>query len=129
MVVYLQFSGMETHNAIGKGARYYYPFRIIFEVTKAEYNKLAERIIQRMSIKANNGAIGPNRLLPSLIVFGTLPDFSCKSSMNAKETERFEALMLARAEIETIIEESKNTNGTTIETATSYKIFNTSGYI
>lgn len=50
MGVHLQFSCIEDHRSIGKGERYHYTLRRMFEVTKSEYIKLADMIILRMYI-------------------------------------------------------------------------------
>lgn len=102
MGVKLQISGVEAQNSIG-GERYYYPLRRIFEVTKSEHNKLVDKIILRMYIKAINGTMGPNGIVPSLLVSGPIPKFPYQSNMNPKQTERFEAVKLARPEMETIV--------------------------
>lgn len=102
MEIHLQLSGIETANSIGKGERYHYPLKGMFEITESEYNKLSSRIILRMSIKAFSDTMGPNGLLPSPLPFGILPKFPCTLSVNAKQIEIFEAVKLARTEMETL---------------------------
>lgn len=45
--------------------------------------------------------------------------------MNQKQTERFEALKLARTEMKTILVEDKENEDTKIKTTTTYKLFST----
>lgn len=96
MVIHPQFIEIESHNSIVKGERYHYPLRRIFEVKRSTYNKLSNKTILRMSIKTINGTIGPNELVPSLLVFVTLTTLSCTSKINLNQTERLEALKLRR---------------------------------
>lgn len=60
-----------------------------------------------MSVKAINDTLGPNWLVSSLLVFGTLPKFPCVTNFNLKKSESFQALQLSRREMETTVEESR----------------------
>lgn len=71
----LQFSGIEAHNSIGQGERFYHPLR----------------------------SIGRNGLKPLLLVFVTLLSFPAPSTTNWNQMERFNALTLARAKMKTIV--------------------------
>lgn len=57
-------------------------------------------------LKAVNEKIGPNGLVPPLLIFCTLPNFPCVSKFSPKQAERFEVHKIARTEMETVVEES-----------------------
>lgn len=83
--------------------RCHYPFRRIFECSKAEHDQLSDRAILSISIKALNDTMGPNGLLTSLIVFEKLPKFSCQSNTNPIQAKRFKVLNLVKMEMETVV--------------------------
>ena len=103
----LQFSGIESHNAIGQGERYHHTLRRIFNIVTKEHPSISDKHILRLSIKAINDTIGPNGLVPSLLVFGVLPSLPSPNSRSSEQQERFQALRAAKAEMETIIAESR----------------------
>jgi len=105
--VNLQFSGIESHNAIGSGERYHMPLRRVFNVLKKEHTSLNDKNILRIALKGINDTMGPNGLVPSLLVFGVLPSFPSPSRNTPDQQERFEALRNARAEMESIVAEQR----------------------
>lgn len=58
-----------------------------------------------MSIKATNDTMGPNGLVPTLLVFGVLPKCPGPNATNSCQMERFEELRLSRSEMESIVAE------------------------
>lgn len=79
--------------------RYHRPLRSIFEVTQSEYDKVPYKIVLRKSIKPIQDTMGPNGLVTSLLLFSTLSQFPCMTSMNPRQSESFKALKLARAKM------------------------------
>lgn len=59
----------------------------------------------RLPIKAINDVMGPNGLVPPLLLFRTLPKFSCITNIKHKQSKRFEAPKLERIEMETITDQ------------------------
>lgn len=59
----------------------------------------------RIVIKAMDSTMGPNGLVASLLVFGTVPSFPSPSITNWNAMERLNALTLATDELETIVEQ------------------------
>ena len=51
--------------------------------------------------------MGPNGLVPSLLVFGALPSFPAPATNHPNQEERFQALRLARQEMETIVAQTR----------------------
>ena len=72
--------------------------------------------ILRLSVKAINDTMGPNGLVPSLLVFGVLPSFPGPTSNNIPQKERMEALRKAKAEMEAIVAEQRIKNCPKIQT-------------
>lgn len=63
---------IEAHNSVGKVKRYHILLRRAYEII---YNKLNgeqidKEMILQMAVKAVNDLIGPNRIVPILLVFG-----------------------------------------------------------
>lgn len=102
-----QFSVIVEHNQIGNGETYHYPLTIILEVVKKDYRFLPDKIILRMALKSINYIMGPNRLVPSLLVYGFLPTFPWPSNNHLKQKERFEQMKIEGEEMETVVHESK----------------------
>lgn len=105
--VTLQFSGIESHNAIGPGERYHMSLRRVFNVLKQEHPSVNDKHLLRLALKGINDTMGPNGLVPSLLVFGVLPSFPSPTRNSPDQVERFEALKKAKAEMESIVAEQR----------------------
>lgn len=68
IVVDLQFSDIESHNAIVQGERYHYPLCRIFNITSEEQLRLPDAQILRLAIKAINDTKVPDELVPYLLL-------------------------------------------------------------
>ena len=88
-------SGIEHHNALGAGERYHDPLRRVFKKVKHEYPSLNRELALRISVKAINDTMGPEGLVPSLLVFGCLPRFSATDSNILEQKKRMQALQEA----------------------------------
>jgi len=66
------FSGIESHNSLGPGERYHEPLRRVFRKILDEYPKMHQDMVLRLALKACNDTLGPEGLVPSLLVFGTV---------------------------------------------------------
>ena len=66
---------VEAYNSIGLVKKYYTPLRYIYKIIqdklKGEY--INKEIILQMAVKAVNDLIGPNRIIPTLLVFSAYP--------------------------------------------------------
>lgn len=102
----LHFSGIERQNSIVKGERYHSPLRGISDVFKKEHYQLPDRIVLKFSNTSINDTMGPNWLVPSLLVYGVFPNFRGPTKTSMKQKERLQALKIARAEMETIVAKS-----------------------
>lgn len=62
-------------------------------------------MVLRLAIKGCNDTLGPEGLVPTLLVFGTMPPIPVAKSNYPKQKDRMKALQLAKAEMEQIIAE------------------------
>lgn len=95
----LRFSGTESHNSIGPGERYHGPLRRIFRILRNRYARIEPEVILRYAVKAMNDSMGPEGLVPSLLVFGTIPTFPITESNRPEQAERLAAMAKARDEM------------------------------
>lgn len=95
----LQISGVESHNAIGSGERYHAPLRRIYLKILEDYPHLDQDIALQLSVKSINDTMGPEGLVPSLLVFGQLPRFPPHSSTLLSHSDRLNAINIARREM------------------------------
>lgn len=58
---------------------YHNLFRRVRQVLKARHPNIEPEIVPRYAIKGNNDTKGPNALVPSYLVSGTMPTFSVKT--------------------------------------------------
>lgn len=113
---------IEAHWSIGKLERYHAPLRRAYEVINAELNTVASPdAILQMSLKAVNDTVGPNGLVPTLLVFGTYPRINKDSPPSPSTLKRAEAIQkamkaLRKAQAERQINDALNTrNGPSTE--------------
>lgn len=103
--VTVQESGIEHHNALGSGERYHDPLRRIFRKIRHESPNMSLELALRTAVKAMNDTLGPEGLVPTLLVFGCLPRFPTVSSELPAQRERMRALSQAKKEMATITAE------------------------
>lgn len=100
------FSGIDANNSIGHGERYNHTLRHILNIVQQVQPELDNNSQIGISIKVINETMEPNVLVLSLLVFGTNPSFPSPCRDRPTQAERFQALILTRAEMETILEEN-----------------------
>jgi len=98
-------SGIEHHNALGSGERYHDPLRRVFKKIRHETPELDRTIALRIAVKALNDTMGPEGLVPSLLVFGCLPRLTPVNSHNPAQKQRMRALHEARKEMASVTAE------------------------
>ena len=64
----VDISGVESHNSIGVGERYHDPLRQVFDKIMADHTNLDPEIAFRLAVKAINDTMGPEGVVPSLLV-------------------------------------------------------------
>lgn len=103
--VVIQESGIEHHNALGSGKRYHDPLRRIFLKIRHKSPSIKPKLELRIALKAMNDTLGPEGLVPTLLVFGCLPIFPTVNTNLPGQRERRKALQQARKEMATITAE------------------------
>lgn len=71
----LKFSSIEAHNYIGQRKGYHHPLWRIFNINQETHPQLDDNSKFRIEIKSINDTMGCNGLVPSLLVFQTIPSF------------------------------------------------------
>lgn len=64
-------------------------------------------LILRLATKACNDTLGADGLVPTLLVYGTLPTLPVTNGVNLAQKERMQALSLARDEMATLVAEQR----------------------
>jgi hypothetical protein len=62
---------IKAYNSVGMVERYYGPLRYIYHIIIAELLDINKDMALQMAFKAINDSIGPNGLIPTLLVFKT----------------------------------------------------------
>ena len=122
--IVLQLSGIQSHNAIGVGERYHAPLRRIYEKVKLEVPNVNQHLALQIAVKAMNDTMGPEGLVPSLLVFGVLPRMPPRKPNLPGHEDRIRALQIARLEMSEIVAKLKVTTAlrTRVPPAASYLI-------
>lgn len=94
--IHLQFSGVEAQNAIGEGERYHIPLRRVFRISLDRYPSLDPEVTLRYTVKALNDTMGPEGMIPSILVFGTLPTLPTGDNNNGDQAQRMGVIETAR---------------------------------
>lgn len=99
---------VEAHWSIGKVERYHAPVRRAFEIIKAEMplDTSPDAILQ-MALKAVNDTAGPDGLVPTLLVFGTLPRMTIDPPPTASSMKRAAAVSKAMMELRKLVAKRK----------------------
>lgn len=96
----MKYSGVQHHNGIGVCKRYHGPLRTIFKKIRKECPDLLREIVLQSAVKAMNYTMGPEGLVPSLLVYGVVPQYE-PAGLNAElpnNRQRHEAIKVAREE-------------------------------
>ena len=100
----LRNTGTESHNSLGAGEKYYHTLRTIYLEVQADFPSVDDATLLAISVKAMNDTVGPEGLVPSLLVFGALPRLPTISPRDyPSHKERMRAMIVARNEHEKIV--------------------------
>ena len=69
----LEKSGVEAHNSLGIGERYYKPLRNTYLKLKVDRPAMQRQLLLALAVKAMNDTLGPEGHVPSSLVFGEFP--------------------------------------------------------
>lgn len=70
--IVLQFSGFESHNSLSTGDRYHGPLRRVLSVLRRAHSSLNPESVLHLAVNGLNNTVGPDGLVPILLVFGVL---------------------------------------------------------
>ena len=101
--IVLKPSGVESHNSLGLGERYHAPLRKIYERVRATVTSIDAETALRLAVKTMNDTMGPDGLVPTLLVYGSLPRLPTSEEDAADQKTRTRALEVARREYEGIV--------------------------
>jgi hypothetical protein len=90
---------VEAHNSIGMVEQYHSPLRRVYQIIVVELPGIDRDAALQMAFKALNDTMGPNRLVPTLLVFGAYPRMTELDAPSPTVTQRANALKKAIAEI------------------------------
>lgn len=105
--VELEFTGVSSHNSMGKVESAHGPLRRIYRMLTDNYPELSDNLRLRFSIKALNDTAGTKGLVPSLLVYGTIPSLGNTGADLPDQEDRFTALAAARKEAACITAEKR----------------------
>lgn len=101
----LHFSPVEVHNAMGRRERYHTPLRRIYSVLSGLNPSLNAKTTLSLAAKEMDDSMGPEELVPSLIIFGVMPSVLVINKSLPEQRERMEYLSLVPAEMATLTAE------------------------
>ena len=90
---------VESHNSVGLVERYHGPLRRAYQIITAEIPDIAKDIALQMALKALNDSVGPNGLVPTLLVYGAYPRLIEGDAPSPTVTQRALALRKAMDEV------------------------------
>jgi hypothetical protein len=64
---------IKAYNSIRKVERYYTPLRYIYKIISLELKDASKELTLQIAVKAINDSAGPDRLIPTLLVFSAYP--------------------------------------------------------
>jgi hypothetical protein len=92
---------VKAHNSVGLVERYHAPLGRAYKIIKKELkNKhINKKIILQIAIKAVNDSAGPDRIVPTLLVFGSYPRMTKIDLPSPTIAKRAKAIRAATKEV------------------------------
>ena len=91
---------VEAHNSIGIVECYYGPIRHAYLIIMTEIQGIDKDMALQMAFKAINNTAGPDGLVPTLLVYGTLPRMVEYDTLSSTIVQHSAALKKAMTEIQ-----------------------------
>ena len=66
----LEKSGIQSHDSVSVGERYHKPLRDTYRKLKIDQQSMQRQLLLALAVKAMNDTLGPERIVPSALVFG-----------------------------------------------------------
>jgi hypothetical protein len=95
-----QYTAVESHHSLGANERAHAVLRRVYLKTRHDHPKLLQELALAYSQKAINESIGTDGIVPTLLVYGSMPRFRA-AGLDARlqpNSERFHCMATARAE-------------------------------
>lgn len=92
-----QFTDVESHNSIHPEELYHSPLRRLFKIIRRNHPEIHPYIALRYALNGNNDTVGPDELVPSLLVFGALPSYPISNKDFFGQTAFMKAIVDARS--------------------------------
>ena len=102
----IERTGVEAHSSLGIGERYHQPLRTTYRKMRTDHPNADKKLTLSMAVKAMNETLGPEGLVPSLLVFGEYPEINLPGEPHQTRPstdERAALAQTARAEMERIM--------------------------
>lgn len=129
----LKISGVESHNSFGVCERYHSYLRRIYRKVVGEHPSTNNDAALKIAVRVLNDTAGPNGLVPTLLVFGLMPQMPIIPLQLPSQMERMAAIHAARKELSQTIASTRVTQALTRQTPSasmsSLKIGDESSYI
>jgi hypothetical protein len=104
----LRSSGIESLNSIGICERFHHPLRQDYTKLRGEYPTMPVDVVLQCAVHALNSTMGPEGLVPCLLVFGALPRIPHVNPTHPVSTRRrFTLMRTAREEYTRIVAKSR----------------------
>lgn len=106
--IQIQLSGIHSHNALRVGERYHSPLRRNCLKSKEYMPELDPKLALQLAVKVMNETMGPEGIVPSLLVFGAFSRFAPHTTTLLSHEYRKRAVSSARLEMSDIIAAQKH---------------------
>ncbi len=94
---------VEAHHSIGMVERYHGPLRRIYSIIISEMPTIDPESALQMSFKALNDSVGPDGLVPTLLVFGAYLRMTESDASSPTITQRSMAMKKAMNEVKRLV--------------------------
>jgi hypothetical protein len=99
MGIKIKTVSVEAHNSIGLVERYHGPLRRAYRIITAELHDIDKDMALQIAFKAPNDSVGPDGLVPTLLVYGTYPRMVESDAPSPTVAQRAVALKKSMEEI------------------------------
>lgn len=90
---------VKAHHSIRLVERYHGPLRCVYSIITKEIPGISPELAMQMSLKALNNFVGPNGLIPTLLVFGAYPQMVEMDASSPTITQRTIVMEKAMEEV------------------------------
>jgi hypothetical protein len=110
---------VESPHSLGIGERYHGALRRIFERLRVAHPEASSELLLDASVKAANDLMGPDGLVPTLLIFGVYPKLPLKdsSSTAVPYSARLQIMLEARDEYTAIMDDHRLKTALEVQTA------------